>query len=114
MSLKHLVGGLSLGLAITAGSALADTKPADKPAEKAPAKVEKKVAAVNINTATQQELEAVPGIGKDHCHHIIFGRPYESTEELVTRSILPKETYEKVKDRLTVAAAPAPKPTPKK
>jgi len=118
LSLKNIVGGLFLGLAIIAGSALADTKPADKPAEKAPAKTapaDKKVALVDINTATQEQLEAVPGIGKENCHHIIYGRPYTSTDELVARSILTKATYDKVKDRLTVAQAdtkPAPKAMP--
>lgn len=124
MSLKNLVGGLFLGLVIVAGSALADTKPTDKPAEKAPApskpappKTDKKVALVDINTATQEQLEAVPGIGKENCHHIIYGRPYESTDELVARSILTQETYDKVKTHLTVAKAdpkPAPKTAPKK
>jgi DNA uptake protein ComE-like DNA-binding protein len=103
---------LFLGLVIISGSALADSKqkPAEKPA--APAKAQK-VAVVDINTATQEQLEAVPGIGKDHCHHIIMGRPYADKEELVQRSILPKETYDKVKDRLAVAKAD-PKPAPKK
>jgi competence protein ComEA len=114
LSLKNLVGGLFLGLAIIGGTALADNKqkPAEKPApaEKAPAKAEK-VAVVDINTATQQQLEAIPGIGKDHCHHIIMGRPYDNTEQLLTRNILPKETYDKVKGRLTVAKA---EPKPKK
>jgi len=76
--------------------------PAKKPA---PAK---KVALVDINSATQKQLEAIPGIGKEHCHHIMMGRPYETTEELVTREILPKETYEKVKNRL-VAKVEKPK-----
>ncbi len=108
MSLKHLVAELFLGLAIVSGSALADSKPAEKAPPKArPAKV----AVVDINTATQQQLEAIPEIGKEHCHHIIMGRPYADKEELATRNILPKETYEKVKHKVTVAkATPKPKP----
>jgi competence protein ComEA len=115
LSLKHLVGGLLLGLTIITGSALADTKTTDKPAEKAPAKpAPAKVAVVNINTATQEQLEAIPEIGKENCHHIIYGRPYKTTDELVTRSILTQETYDKVKTRLTVASATPTKTAPKK
>jgi DNA uptake protein ComE-like DNA-binding protein len=114
LSLKNLVAGLFLGLAIT-GAALADTKTTDKPAEKAPAKpAPAKVALVNINTATQEQLEAIPEIGKENCHHIIYGRPYKTTDELLTRSIIPKDTYDKVKDRLTVASAAPAKTAPKK
>jgi competence ComEA-like helix-hairpin-helix protein len=37
---------------------------------------------VNINTATQEELESVPGIGETRAAQIIAGRPYGSVEEL--------------------------------
>jgi len=72
----------------------------------------KKVALVDINSASQKQLEALPGVGKEHCHHIIMGRPYENTEELVTREILPKETYEKIKTKIVVK--PAKKEAPPK
>jgi competence protein ComEA len=90
---------------LLSGTAMADDAkaPAKKPA---PAK---KVALVDINSATQQQLEAIPGIGKEHCHHIIMGRPYETTEELVSREILPRETYDKVKTKIVAKAAPKPK-----
>ena len=100
--MKHVIRGFVL-CALVFGTAVADD--AKPPAKKAPAK---KVALVDINSATQKQLEAIPGIGKEHCHHIIMGRPYETTEELVTREILPKETYEKVKNRI-VAKAEKPK-----
>jgi DNA uptake protein ComE-like DNA-binding protein len=94
---------------------MAEDKAPAKP--KAPAKTAKKVALVDINTASQQQLEAIPEIGKEHCHHIIMGRPYESTEDLVSKSVLPKETYDKVKHRITVAKVEKPvekKPAEKK
>jgi competence protein ComEA len=98
---KQIIRAL-LATSLLFGPAIADDA---KPPAKKPAK---KVAVVDINSATQKQLEAIPGIGKEHCHHIIMGRPYETTEELVTREILPKETYEKVKKRL-VAKAEKPK-----
>jgi competence protein ComEA len=108
LSLKKIVGGLILGAALFGGTAFADTK-AEKPAEKAPAeKAPAKVAMVNINTATQAELEALPGVGTEYCHHIIMGRPYAKTDELVTKNILPKETYAKIKTMVVAKAEPAP------
>jgi competence protein ComEA len=38
---------------------------------------------INVNTATQAELEALPGIGPVLARRIIEGRPYRSVEELV-------------------------------
>lgn len=37
---------------------------------------------VNVNTATQEELESVPGIGETRAAQIIAGRPFGSVEEL--------------------------------
>ena len=39
-------------------------------------------AAVDINTASQQELESLPGIGPKKAQAIIARRPYKSVEEL--------------------------------
>lgn len=102
--MKNLIRGCLVTALLFGTTAIADDA---KPPAKKPAAT-KKVAMVDINSATQKQLEAIPGIGKEHCHHIIMGRPYETTEELVTREILPKETYEKVKNRL-VAKAEKPK-----
>ena len=110
MSLKQIVGGLILGAALVGGTALADDKKMDKPAEKAPAeKAPAKVALVDINSASQEELEALPGVGTDYCHHIIMGRPYGKKEELVTKNILPKETYAKIKTMIVAKAEAKPK-----
>lgn len=57
---------------------------------------------VNINTATQSELEALPGVGPVTTAKIISGRPYQSVEELITRKIIGKTLYEKLKDLLVV------------
>ena len=103
--MKQIIRALVLGSLLFGTAAIAeDAKaPAKKPA------ATKKVALVDINSATQKQLEAIPGIGKEHCHHIIMGRPYETTEELVSREILPQETYDKVKTKIVAKAAPKPK-----
>lgn len=56
---------------------------------------------VNINSATFKDLDSLPGIGETRAQSIISGRPYASPEELVTRKILPKSVYEKIKEKIT-------------
>jgi len=57
---------------------------------------------ININTATQNELESLWGIGPVYAQNIIEQRPYSSVEELLTRKILKTNVYEKNKDLLSV------------
>jgi DNA uptake protein ComE-like DNA-binding protein len=72
---------------------------------------------VDINTATPQELDGLPGIGKAYTKAIIGGRPYKDKRELRWKKIVPKGTYAKIKDLITVIplkaeAIPAGKPSP--
>lgn len=59
------------------------------------------VAAVDVNTATQQQLEAVPGL-KPYADKIIKGRPYTSVDQLEEKNILPKDVYGAAKSQLKV------------
>ena len=55
---------------------------------------------IDINTATDTELKAVPGIGDSYASKIIAGRPYANKGQLKSRNILPGPVYEQVKDLL--------------
>ncbi len=57
---------------------------------------------ININTASQNELEALPGIGPVTAKKIIDNRPYQTLEELVSKKALGQALFEKIKGKLSL------------
>jgi len=95
-----LVCVVACALPAFAGQAAASkTAPAKAPA-----------AAVNLNTASQSDLEALPGVGPATAKKIIAGRPYATVADL-SKAGVPKGTIDKITSMVTVgSAAPAAAP----
>lgn len=59
-----------------------------------------KVELLDINTATVEQLRALPGMGEAYVRRIVEGRPYSSKNQLVTRGVIPQQAYERIQSRI--------------
>jgi competence protein ComEA len=82
-----------------------ETKPEPK---KDDAKAPKK-APIDINTASVEELQAIPGIGEAYSKKIIENRPYARKDDLVKKNVVPQATYDKIKDQIVAKQPPKEK-----
>ena len=55
---------------------------------------------IDINTASKEQLDALPQIGSARAEAIIKGRPYKAKNELVDRYIVPQNVYDAIKDKI--------------
>jgi len=64
--------------------------------------LEETVNKISINQASAEELDTLPGIGKATAQKIIQNRPYQTIDELITKKVVGKSTFEKIKDLISL------------
>lgn len=76
--------------------------PGSAPAAAAPAPATPS-AAMNVNKASASDMVLFLGLKKDEADRIVTNRPYRVKGELVAKNVVPKETFDMIKDRISVS-----------
>jgi competence protein ComEA len=93
---KQLSRAALAALLMILGVSVAVPHPHGAPASTAAQAAAKSADLLDINSATKEQLDALPGIGEKYAQKIIDGRPYAKKTDLVRKKVIPQATYNKI------------------
>jgi competence protein ComEA len=98
---KQFRHALLIALIAVLGVSLAVAHPQEKKKSTAAASASAASAdLLDINTATKEQLDALPGIGEKYSQKIMDGRPYAKKTDLVRKKVIPQATYNKIASKI--------------
>ena len=104
---KHLSQILLVVFVLLLSVSAANSHPRTSNALPTPAPQAAAADLLDLNTATLDQLKALPGIGDAYGQKIIDGRPYAKKTDLTRKKIIPMATYKKIADKVIAKQPPA-------
>jgi DNA uptake protein ComE-like DNA-binding protein len=57
---------------------------------------------LDLNSASLDQLKALPGVGEQYAKKIMDGRPFKKVDELMSKNIVPKSVYDQIKSLVAI------------
>src|SRR5260221_8201154 len=98
-----MLASLSFAQTATKSKTTDKTTKSDSMSKDKPATADSKKSSaekVDLNSASEADLKALPGIGDAYAAKIVAGRPYANKHQLVSKNIVPESTYKKFSDQV--------------